>query len=223
MIGSNRIKAIVGHYGSGKTEVAMNLAVKLAQTQKVTLVDLDIVNPYFRSAEHIGTMEANGVRVVKPDFAATSVDIPSLSAGIDAAILDESSTVILDVGGDDEGARALGRFKPYFDRFGLDLFAVVNPYRPRSGDEKQIIGMIQAIQVRARFPVIGLINNANLAHMTTAENLLHGREILQGAARQLGVPIVMECALSGVAGNLPPLENGTFLELTRYTKPEWMD
>ncbi|MBE5767880.1 MAG: ATP-binding protein [Clostridiales bacterium] len=222
MIGSKRIKAIVGHYGSGKTEIAMNLAIELAKTQKVTLVDLDIVNPYFRSAEHAEKLKECGVKLVKPEFAATGVDVPSLSAHIDAAILDESSTVILDVGGDDEGARALGRFKPYFDRFGLDLFAVVNPYRPRSENEERIIEMMEAIQIRARFPVTGFINNANVAHLTETENLLYGREMLRKVSEQTGIPVVMECGLKEVKPAEMP-EGIAFLELIRYTKPEWMD
>ena len=89
-------------------------------------------------------LKAHGVKLVKPEFANTSVDIPSLAADVDAALLDESRRVVLDVGGDDAGARALGRFKPHFDRFGLSLLAVVNPYRPRSGSVEQIISMLAA-------------------------------------------------------------------------------
>ena len=107
-----RIQAIIGHYGSGKTEIAMNLAIALAQRDPVTLVDLDIVNPYFRSAEHPQVLKAHGEKLVKPEFANTSVDIPSLAADVDAALLDESRRVVLDVGGDDAGARASGPFPP---------------------------------------------------------------------------------------------------------------
>ncbi|HIV27348.1 MAG TPA: ATP-binding protein [Candidatus Ornithocaccomicrobium faecavium] len=217
-----RIQAIIGHYGSGKTEIAMNLAIALAQRDPVTLVDLDIVNPYFRSAEHPQVLKAHGVKLVKPEFANTSVDIPSLAADVDAALLDESRRVVLDVGGDDAGARALGRFKPHFDRFGLSLLAVVNPYRPRSGSVEQIISMLAAMQERARFPITGLVNNANLSHLTQPENLLYGREVLAQVSRETGIPVVLECALEH-ARPREPLAGAAFLPLQRYTKPEWMD
>ena len=199
-----RIQAIIGHYGSGKTEIAMNLAIALAQRDPVTLVDLDIVNPYFRSAEHPQVLKAHGVKLVKPEFANTSVDIPSLAADVDAA------------------ARALGRFKPHFDRFGLSLLAVVNPYRPRSGSVEQIISMLAAMQERARFPITGLVNNANLSHLTQPENLLYGREVLAQVSRETGIPVVLECALEH-ARPREPLAGAAFLPLQRYTKPEWMD
>lgn len=200
----------------------MNLAIALAKDGPVSLVDLDIVNPYFRSAEHPRALADHGVKLVKPEFANTSVDIPSLSAEVDAAILDESSTVILDVGGDDAGARALGRFKPQFDRFGLSLLAVVNPYRPRSATVDQIVDMLAAMQARARFPITGLINNANLSHLTEPEHLLYGREILAKVTRETGIPVVLECAMEK-ARPLSPLKGAAFLPLTRYTKPEWME
>ena len=217
-----RIQAIIGHYGSGKTEVAMNLAVALARKEPVTLIDLDIVNPYFRSAEHPQVLLEHGVKLVKPEFANTSVDIPSLTADVDAAILDESRRVILDVGGDDAGARALGRFKPHFDRFGLSLLAVVNPYRPRSSTVEQILAMLAAMRDRARFPITGLVNNANVSHLTTANDVLYGREMLARVTRETGIPVVLECALEK-ARPLAPLKGAEFLPLTRYTKPEWMD
>ena len=163
-----------------------------------------------------------GAKGARRKFANTSVDIPSLAADVDAALLDESRRVVLDVGGDDAGARALGRFKPHFDRFGLSLLAVVNPYRPRSGSVEQIISMLAAMQERARFPITGLVNNANLSHLTQPENLLYGREVLAQVSRETGIPVVLECALEH-ARPCEPLAGAAFLPLQRYTKPEWMD
>ena len=120
-----RILVLVGNYGSGKTEISLNLALKLARRgEKVTLVDLDIVNPYFRSSERTELLEKEGVKVYAPSFAMSTVDVPSLPADIQAVFADKSRRVIFDVGGDDTGAAALGQYKPYFDQDDVEVLFV---------------------------------------------------------------------------------------------------
>ena len=109
LFGSNRFIVITGNYGSGKTELSLNLALHFAKGEKTTLVDLDIVNPYFRTGEKADMLQDSGVRVLMPTFAMTTVDIPALPAEIQSVFEVPSDRVIFDVGGDDTGAAALGR------------------------------------------------------------------------------------------------------------------
>ena len=122
---------IIGNFGSGKTELALNIAFEAAETKKVTFVDLDIVNPYFRSTERKAELEAAGIRLLSPSFTNLGVEVPSLPAEIFSAFSDNSDLVIFDVGGDDTGAIALGQYHRFFskiDRSAIEVLYVVNAY-----------------------------------------------------------------------------------------------
>lgn len=173
-----RIVVVVGNYGSGKTEISLNLALKYAQRgEQVTLVDLDIVNPYFRSSERTDLLEAHGIRVYAPSFAMTTVDVPSLPAEIQAVFADKSRRVIFDVGGDDTGAAALGQYKPYFDQEDVEVLFVVNAFRPLSGDADSVCGLLLRVAGRSRLTPTALLNNANVSWQTEGEDLARGEEL----------------------------------------------
>ena len=148
---NGRITALVGNYGSGKTEIALNMALALKQssTSKVMLVDLDIVNPYFRSAAQRELLTAHGIELEQPSFALTTVDIPALPASILRIFERKDLEVIIDLGGNDTGAAALGQYKPHLDREGCDLLYVINARRPLSTNADDIIEMSAEIQGRA--------------------------------------------------------------------------
>ena len=130
-----RIKIIVGHYGSGKTEIALSMALQARMAgESTTLIDLDIVNPFFRSAEQTEFLKENGIRLLAPNFATTAVDIPSLPAEITSVFEDNQSRAIFDVGGDDVGAIALGQYRTRFEKSGYEMLYVINPFRPGSAN-----------------------------------------------------------------------------------------
>ena len=216
-----RIVVLVGNYGSGKTEISLNLALKYAQRgEQVTLVDLDIVNPFFRSAEKKEELAALGVETFYPTYALSPVDIPALPAEITAVFHRQDLRVFFDVGGDDAGAAALGTYYPQFQRHGLDIYYVINPFRPRSSTRELILDLMDKVQQRARSPICGLINNANVGEYTDEATLSRGRELIGEISVETGIPVVAEYALAHLGGGdgfLPryPLE--------RILKPEWME
>lgn len=219
----NRIQAVVGHYGSGKTEIAMALALVAADAgRKVKVVDLDIVNPFFRSAEQASALCARGVGMIAPPYALTGVDLPVLPAEVQSVFDDPSFCAVLDVGGEEAGAAALGRYRSQLDRTGCALYYVVNVFRPFSEDEDQIVRQMERIARRARFMPTGLINNANLGPWTEPRHLLEGQAILERVSERTGIPIA---AVAGEVRVLEALEGvcAPAISLNLMLKPEWMD
>ena len=222
-IPDKNIVVIAGHYGSGKTEIALNMAILLkTQTENVTLVDLDIVNPFFRSAEQEDLLKKHSVELLKPIYANTSVDIPSLPPQIQGVFTRENTQVIFDVGGDDAGAAALGTYAPQFSVSDKILYMVVNPYRPRCCTVEQIVQMYEAISRRARMKPDALICNANLGDETQASDVLEGLSIVQKAAGAIGVPVACVGAREEIADALDST-GLPILPIKRYLKPEWME
>jgi len=215
-----RIKVVVGHYGSGKTEIAVNMALTLASRAPAMLIDLDIVNPFFRSAEVKPVLESRGVEVIHPTYALTGVDIPILPAEVERAFTTERFSVFA-VGCDDDGAAALGRYCARFVACPADVYFAINPFRPRSSEVSQALALMETVGRRARIPVTGLAINANLGSETRPEELLSGRAFVERVAKESGVPVAFEAglpeALEGVPFKYPRLP------IARYLKPEWMD
>ncbi len=218
-----RFIVLTGNYGSGKTEIALELAYSFRNQGETTLVDLDIVNPYFRSAEKQNDLEKAGIRVLMPVFAMTTVDIPSLPAEIQSVFDVPSQHVVFDVGGDDTGAAALGRYTPSFSaRRNETLTAmVINCMRPLTGSVEDICDLADRICARSRMRLDLLINNTNLAGQTTPDMLELGEKTVLECADQLGVPGVL------TAGTEKVLARCTLhtpqLQITRRMKPDWMD
>lgn len=222
---NGRITAFVGNYGSGKTEIALSTAldIKAAGADEVMLVDLDIVNPYFRSSTQRQRLLDSGVEVEQPSFALTTVDIPALPATILRAFERPALQVILDVGGNDTGAAALGQYRPYLEREGCDLLYVINALRPLSGCADDIIGMMAEIQGRARVPITGLINNTNLQDQTTPEDVAAGHEIVREVSRRTGIPIRGVGVLPGLIGRLPDELRELAFPVERRMRLEWLE
>jgi energy-coupling factor transporter ATP-binding protein EcfA2 len=218
-----RIAAVVGHYGSGKTEIAMALSIRAAEEgRKIKIADLDIVNPFFRSAEQHEALTALGVGLIAPPYALTGVDLPVLSAEVQSVFDDPSFYAVLDVGGEEAGAAALGRYHPHFQRTGCQLYYVINVFRPFSEDADQIVLQMERIAHRARLQPAGLINNSNLGPWTTPEHLLEGQRVLEQVVLRTGVPV------AAVAGEKKVLEaldglDVPFISLNLMLKPEWME
>ena len=219
-----RFIVLTGNYGSGKTEIALNLAFRFAALgEKTTLVDLDIVNPYFRSAEKAGELEKAGVRVLMPVFALTTVDIPALPPEIQSVFEQPSDRVIFDVGGDDTGAAALGRYAPAFQKNRSDTLSllVINCMRPLTENREDILDLAERIGKRGRLGTDGLINNTNLADQTEPEMLEWGEGIVSECAREMGKRIVLntgERRILDQCGLRFPR-----MEIERRMIPEWME
>lgn len=214
----SRFVVLVGNYGSGKTELSLNLALASAQQMTTTLVDLDIVNPYFRSGEKAEELKAAGVRVLMPTFAMSTVDIPALPAEIQSVFEQPSQRVIFDVGGDDTGAAALGRYAPSFRRYREDttVCLVINAMRPLTQTAEDVVDLAQRIAARGRMDIDVIINNTNLADQTEPEMLAAGHQVAVEAAKLLGVSRVVDVAM-------PQLGVKDALPLTRHMAPDWME
>lgn len=219
-----RFIVLTGNYGSGKTEIALNLAFRFAALgEKTTLVDLDIVNPYFRSAEKAGELEKAGVRVLMPVFALTTVDIPALPPEIQSVFEQPSDRVIFDVGGDDTGAAALGRYAPAFQKNRSDTLSllVINCMRPLTETREDILDLAERIGKRGRLGTDGLINNTNLADQTEPEMLEWGEGIVSECAREMGTRNVLntgERRILDQCGLRFPR-----MDIERRMIPEWME
>ena len=153
-----RITLVCGHYGSGKTNFALNLAVNAAKSgEKITLVDLDIVNPYFRTADYKDELEAAGVNVIAQNLEGTTLDAPALTARMFSIFEESMGRVIVDVGGDDAGATALGRFSRQLNESGYDMLCVVNKFRKFISSPDEAVGLLGEIEAACRLKATGLV------------------------------------------------------------------
>ncbi len=165
-----RITIFAGHYGSGKTNLAVNYALELRKKyDRVILCDVDTVNPYFRTKDSEDILTKAGVELISPEYANTNVDLPSLPAAVQSIFTDRDARVVIDVGGDDAGAIALGQYAQRLENAGYDMILVINAYRylTRSADEVQ--GIMAEIEAASRLSFTGVVNNSNLGKETTVE------------------------------------------------------
>ena len=200
-----RLTLFCGHYGSGKTNLAVNYALKLAREGKrVVIGDLDIVNPYYRTKDSAELLTAAGIEVVSLPYANTNVDLPSLPSAAYGLVQDRSRYAILDIGGDDRGAYALGRFRGYIlEENDYENLFVVNFCRPLTPDAESALEIMHEIETAAGLPFTGLVNNTNLGAETEPETVLKSAEKAQTLSRITGLRLRM----TGVeAGLLPALE-----------------
>ena len=184
-----RFTVVTGHYGCGKTTFALNLALDVAAAgAEVTLVDLDIVNPYFRSSDYAAMLGVRGVRVIAPTFAGTTLDVPSLSAEV-GSVFGSAGTVILDVGGDDAGATALGRFSGDIQPMDYDLLYVVNHYRALTATPAQAAELLAEIETASRLKATAVVNNSHLKDETTVDTVVSALAFGRETAALLGLPL----------------------------------
>ena len=218
-----RFIVLTGNYGSGKTEISLNLALRSAQIRSTTIVDLDIVNPYFRTGEKAQVLQDAGIRVLMPTYALTTVDIPALPAEIQSVFEMPSDRVIFDVGGDDTGAAALGRYYPSFmkNRDNTVMVLVVNCMRPLTRTPDDIIDLALRIENRGRLPIDIIINNTNLAEQTTPEMIEEGEKTALVCAERLGIAKVITAGMKEVTDQCRLVT--PCMEINRLMVPEWME
>lgn len=193
---------ITGHYGSGKTNVSVNIALDLAKKgEKVTVVDLDIVNPYFRTADFEQLFKNNDVELFKPVYANSNLDIPALDFDL-MSLRDTDGKVVIDVGGDDEGAKALGRFQKVLCDNSAVLY-VVNKYRYLTSAPEEALTLMREIEYASGLRCSGIINNSNLGDETDAECVENSLRYADTLSKQSGLPIAATCCKEEYADRVP--------------------
>ncbi|MCL2004312.1 MAG: hypothetical protein FWG72_09970 [Oscillospiraceae bacterium] len=188
--GMSRVTVLAGHYGSGKTTVATHLALELRKTrERVTLCDLDIVNPYFRSIDNRELLEKAGVRLISSPLAGTSVESPGFPPDAASVFDDTDVAAVIDVGGDDRGALALGRYSEHLKKDAAILL-VINKYRPLSANAKDAAALCREIESAGKFRFTGIVNNSNLARETTAQDVLNSLPYAEELGKTLRLPVI---------------------------------
>jgi len=218
------VRVITGHYGSGKTEFAVSLAMRLAAAGRgVALCDLDIVNPYFRSREQADLMEAQGIRVISSKLGhVTTLDLPAISPAVREPIGDPALDVILDVGGDANGAKALVEFGRDIRHRGYEMLLVVNAYRPETPDVAAVLHQRAAIEESCGLSFTGLISNTHLMRETTRDDVLTGYALTKAVSERTGLPICYVSAIPAALDGLPDELHDVLLPIGLFMRPAWM-
>lgn len=218
-----RITVFAGHYGSGKTNIAVNYALKLAKTQKrVSIADLDIVNPYFRTKDSEEILNKHGIRLISSPYANSNVDTPALPAEAYSVIHDESVYSVIDVGGDDRGALALGRYMPdILKQDNFEMVFVINKYRYLTSNPTDTIGIMREIEASAGALFTSVVNNSNLGEETTVDDVLLSVDYAEKVSEMSGLPIKMTTVKSELYPSLQERMDNLFpIEL--YVRQSWL-
>ncbi len=223
----NRLKRVTiytGNLGSGKTEIAVNTALGLMiQGKKTALVDLDIINPFFRTRLVKDKLESMGLHVVSPDTKYLFSDQPAMSPAVRGILLNSGISGVFDIGGDDIGALVLGQYRDHFPSGDYHLLFVINCCRPFTGEPKGIIKYLKSIENASGMKVTGLVNNTNLGRETTLDTVINGDKIITEVSKFLGIDIIFTCvkkeleseAIQAFAGKTP------VLALEKFMKAPW--
>lgn len=215
-----KITIITGHYGSGKTNLSVNLAVKAANEGKaVTVVDLDIVNPYFRTADFKKLFEEKGIKLVAPDYANSNLDVPSLQFDLEHIAASEDC-LIIDVGGDDAGATALGRYAEALSVYAdnIDMLYVINQRRYLTSTANEVVELMREIETAARMKHTAIVNNTNLGNETTLAVIENSEEFAAETAEMTGLPILFTTCPEMLA---ELSDNESIFPVKVYVKPLW--
>ncbi|MBO5912191.1 MAG: hypothetical protein J6Q76_01820 [Clostridia bacterium] len=211
-----RVTLFAGHYGSGKTNIAVNYALYLKeQGIDVIIADMDIVNPYFRTKDSNDVLEKAGIELISPQFANSNVDLPALPQEMYKTVQDRTKYSVLDIGGDDRGAYALGRYTPYIlEENDYEMVFVANFYRPLTTTPQEALEVMREIEKAAGIPFTAIANNSNIGADTTADDVLVTVEKAEELSRLSGLPIIMTTAESRIGADLyKKVPNLFFLEL----------
>lgn len=222
-----RLVIITGHYGSGKTEFAVNYAIKMLDEKEnyenISIADLDIVNPYFRTREKKDFLEKKGIKVYGSSIKNSSLDLPALPAEVMGIIQNQKLKSILDVGGDPVGARVLARFSELIKNADYDLFFVINANRLETGHKDKTIDYLRKIEEISNLKVTGLINNTHLLKATTVDDIERGHELTKQVSWEMDIPIRYETAIQNVVKDITNQEIiEKLFPINMYMREEWM-
>ncbi len=216
-----RITIFAGHYGSGKTNIAVNYAINLKKSKdKVMIADLDIVNPYFRTKDSEKLLENLGIRLISSDYANSNVDVPAISAQSYAVTDDKESYAVIDVGGDDRGALALGRFSDKIkEENNYEMLFVINKFRPLTATPQLTTEVMREIENAAGMKFTGIVNNSNLGDETTESDIRSSFEYANEVSRLTGLNIYATSVTADTAENLKDVKN--LMPINIYVRQMW--
>ena len=219
---SKRITVFAGHYGSGKTNIAVNYALKLRKEfDRVDIADLDIVNPYFRTKDSEKQLEKRGIHLISSEYANSNVDVPAMPSEAYAIIDDTSLRAVIDVGGDDRGALALGRYAPaIIEQNDYEMLFVVNKYRPLTSDCASTLRVMREIETAGGIRFTGIVNNSNLGDETTEECVLASLGYADEISKASGLPIRMTAVREELFDGLRDKVINCFA-IKLYVKQSW--
>lgn len=221
-----RIRIITGHYGSGKSELSVNMVTELKkQYDKVAIVDLDIANPYFRSRERQDMMEDMCIEVFHNSFGYDiTQDLPALSAAIKKPLENKDYHTIVDAGGDDSGARVLNQFRKYFLADDCEMIFVINANRPETSTVSGCLHHLDAIQVETGLKVDGIINNTHLLSETSAADIKKGYKLCKEVSELLDIPIIGSYCNEKILNNIKEeeLDGIEVTPIHLFMRPSWL-
>lgn len=216
-----KITIVCGHYGCGKTNFSINLAVDHAREGKKTvLVDMDLVNPYFRSSDYRKELEQMGITVVAPVYAGTTLDVPAIPAQVDAVLDGQDGDVIFDVGGDDAGATVLGRLSEKILQLDYEMIYVINRFRTFTSDPQQATVLLREIEAASRLRATAVVNNSHLKNLTTPDDILDSLEYAHKTAELLGLPLLCSTAARNIAEKLSSVAESIY-PISVYVRSPW--
>lgn len=216
---SKRITLLSGHYGSGKTNIAVNLAFWLKKRYNdVAIADIDIVNPYFRAKDNMKELEDAGIKFISSPYANSNVDFPALPQEVYAVTDNHDFRAVIDVGGDDRGALALGRYVPAIkEENDYDMLLVINCYRPLTRTPEATIEIMHEIQAASGLPFTGILNNSNLGAITTKDDIILSFDYAEKVSRLTGLPISATCVKEDLVSDLSA-ETENIFPIRIYTR-----
>ena len=218
----SRLTIFAGHYGSGKTNIAINYAImlkKLHPNKRVVLADLDIVNPYFRSVDSEKTLKKAGVEIIVSLYANSGLEAPAMPSGILSVFDDKSCLAVLDVGGDDRGAYALGKYADLIQKDDVGILLVCNKFRPLSREPKQVLAIKNEIETAANIRFTGIVNNSNLGKQTTPDNIISSEHYINEISKMCSLPLVFTCVMRPLMDEFRGIPDVFALDM--YEKEEW--
>ena len=209
---NKRVTIFVGHYGSGKTNIAVAYAKYLNSIGKsVTIADMDIVNPYFRTKDSKGELRELGIELISSEFANSNVDLPALPSELYGVVEHKDRYAVLDIGGDDRGAYALGRFAPYIlEENDYEVVFVANKYRPLTRTADEALAVMREIEAAGGIGITAIVNNSNLGELTDKETVESSVGYIEELSRLSGLPVKFTSVKSGLAKELVDFKGDLF-------------
>ncbi len=223
-VNMSRIRIFTGHFGSGKTEIALNYAINLAKIGKrVALVDIDIVNPYFCSRNMKDKLENLGIKLISSSSSLMNAELMVIPSNVYSVFNDKSYEVVMDIGGDDQGSLVLGQYNEYLKQESYDMYFVVNNDRPFTSNKVETIAYMKSIERASRLKVTHLISNTNLSYETNTEDIIKGDKIVSEISKQFEIPYKYIVCTKDLAGMIKTKVHAEVYPIDIYMKPPWME